>query len=114
MKKPKLPSRILVGNITYNIESLPEDRINAGVNGDCSNVLNHTIRLDPNLTGHDAIETLLHEAFHAIEDIYRIKMTHKQVYKLADALAHLIRHNPHITHWMEQIERYAEEDAEQV
>jgi hypothetical protein len=108
MKKPKLPSRILIGNVAYDIAELPQDRIDAGVNGDCSNVLNHTIRIDPNLVGHDAIETVLHEVLHAMEDVYRIKLSHKQVYQLSNALAAMVRYNPHITNWMEKIENYSE------
>lgn len=108
VKKPKLPSRILIGNVTYDIQSLPQDRIDAGVNGDCSNVLKHTIRIDPNLFGHEAVETLFHEILHAIEDVYRIKISHKQVYQLSNALAQIIRYNPHIPYWMEKIDSYSE------
>jgi hypothetical protein len=112
MKKPKLPSRILIGNIDYDIHPLPKEKILAGVNGDCSNVLNHTMRIDPNLTGHDAIETMFHEILHAVEDVYRIKMSHRQVYQLSDALAHMFRFNPHIPYWMQKIEDYSEQEIE--
>lgn len=112
MKKPKLPSRVLIGNIGYDITELPQDRIDAGVNGDCSSVFNHTIRIDPNIVGHEAIETLFHEMLHAMEDVYRIKISHRQVYQLSKALADMIRHNPQIPYWMEKIELYAEEVTE--
>jgi hypothetical protein len=108
MKKPKLPTRILIGNVDYDIIELPQDRIAAGVDGECSNVFHHTIRIDPNLVGHDAIETLFHETLHAMEDVYRLKLSHKQIYQLSGALAHMVRFNPHITHWMEKIEEAAE------
>jgi hypothetical protein len=108
MKKPKLPSHALIGNIRYQIDELPLDKVRQGINGDCSNVLHHKIRIDPNLLGQEAIDTLFHEIFHAITDIYRINLSHKQIYQLSSALAFLMRHNPHIPHWMEKIEAYSE------
>ena len=108
MKKPKLPSRMLIGNVHYQVNELPQHRIDQGVNGDCSNVLYHTIRIDPSLIGAEAIDTLWHETFHAIADVYGIKLSHKQIYQLSNALTHLVRYNPHISNWMEKIDSYAD------
>jgi hypothetical protein len=108
MKKPKLPAHVLIGNVRYQIEDLPFDKVRQGVNGDCSNVLHHKIRIDPELVGEEAIDTLFHEIFHAMVDIYRINLSHKQIYQLSSALAQLVRYNPHIPNWMEKIEAYSE------
>lgn len=113
MKQPKLPDSVLIGNIRYDITPLPQEQREQGVMGDCSSVVNHRIRIDPNLVGHDAVETMFHELLHAVTDVYGVKLSHRQVYQLSTALSFCVRYNPQITVWMDKIDQYAELIAEE-
>jgi hypothetical protein len=114
MKKPKLPGRILIGNVAYDIKPLPKSDIDRGVDGMCSSVFYHSIYINENQVGVEAVDTMIHEMLHAMQDIYRINLSHKQIYRLADALSHMVDNNPAILHWMQKTVEYADlEDAEQ-
>ena len=107
-KLPKLPSNILIGNVRYQIEDLPSEKVMQGVEGECSNVYHHTIRIDPALHGEQATDTLLHECLHAADDIHRLHLSHKQIYRIAAVLAELFAYNPALLHWMQKTNEYSD------
>jgi hypothetical protein len=113
MKKPKIPTHVLIGNVRYSIEPLPESEKEEGVRGRCSNVLNHRIQIDTDQIGEQAVDTLFHEMLHAMVDVYRMKLSHKQIYKLAGAFSHMASFNPGVLHWMMKTIDYEDLEGEE-
>jgi hypothetical protein len=112
MKKPKSPEHVLIGNVRYSIAPLPEDAKEKDVNGRCTNVLHHRIEIDTDQIGADAVDTLMHEMLHAMSDIYRISLSHKQIYQLSNAFADMAEYNPGILYWMMKTIDYADAQGE--
>ena len=112
MKKPTPPTRILIGPVEYQIEFDNYAIFNTKhVMASVTNVAKHKIRINEN---HPDVETelvdsILHEAIHAMDQIYRIDLKEEQVVKLANALTHFIEYNPHIPYWIERHSSWLEE-----
>jgi hypothetical protein len=112
MKKPNPPTRVLIGPVEYQIQF--EDYTtfsNKNVMASVSEVARHKIRINkdhPNLET-ELVDTILHEAIHAMDQIYKINLKEEQVTSLANALTHFIEYNPHIPYWIERQSSWLEE-----
>lgn len=100
MKKPQLPQYVLIGGVHYSIRPLTDADADDNVMGRCSTVRYRKIQIRPELSGESAVDTMLHEFLHAANDIYRIKLSHAQIYSLGQVLAEMHNHNQHLTDWI--------------
>lgn len=111
VKKPKFPTRALIGPVAWQIEE--RDLRDRKVYGSCSSIAKHYIHVDTINPRQDVeielIDTLLHELLHAMDDTWRIGLSEKQVSLLAEALEHFLPRNPHITYWVEKYHDWLEE-----
>lgn len=109
--RPELPKRIQVGPLGWQIEEVGKEYYgNSTTMASCSSVKNHYIKINTALPNweEEAVDSMLHELIHAMDDTYRIGLSEKKVHLLAEALAHLIEYNPQLIYWIEKHSNYLE------
>ena len=87
--------QIRIGKLDWDIQVLPEDKRDE-LDGRCSMPVEATIEINPELDLFDELDTVLHEALHAIDLMRGLHLSEDQVTKLGNSLATLFVQNP----WM--------------
>lgn len=89
MKLPKrtdYPKEALIHNETYEIRFVNKmSEPPTGDDGECDEI-NKYIRINRNLSAGETFYTFVHELLHAADQEYKIKLTHRQIYKLEKAI----------------------------
>ncbi len=91
MRVPEIkdyPKELHIGGDTYKIVFAK----NIGFSGDCDQG-KHRIRIKAGMSKNETFRTFLHEALHAIEFSIPVKIKHKTVYKLEEAIFNLLVDN---------------------
>jgi hypothetical protein len=112
MKKPTPPTRVLIGPVEYQIKfDVYTTFSGKHVMASIGNVASHKIRINKDHPDFETelVDSILHEAIHAMDQIYKINLKEEQVEKLAEAFTHLIEYNPHIPYWIERHSSWLEE-----
>lgn len=93
-----LPTRLEVAGLRFPIIPCKQIRVESpdgsGFAKGAYMRLNGEILIDQDLSPQFQNEVLLHEALHAIDDVYGLDLSEEQVRVLGVALNHLIRANP--------------------
>jgi hypothetical protein len=114
MKKPELPTRALIGPVTYDIKYQDYTKFNTKTTlGTCSTIADHQIRINVDHPEYEEelVDTILHEFIHAMDHVYEINLKEQQVHDLARAFTHFIEYNPHIPYWIEKHQNWLEEQS---
>jgi len=105
MKKPTPPTRVLIGPVEYQIEFDSYSTFRHGeIMASVTNIARHKIRINKDHPDVEIelVDSILHEAIHAMDQIYKINLKEEQVVTLANALTHFIEYNPHVPYWIER------------
>jgi hypothetical protein len=94
--------KVKIGPVTYQISPTTQEQKNKGIAGICSNVWLHSIKLDETQKGVEAIDTLIHEMLHAMNDIKGMKLTHNQIYFLSDCFSTMLKDNPEVRKYINE------------
>jgi len=92
--KKLIDTKIDVLGYEYDIKPLVEDE-SQDTYGICDS-RKQTIKIDPNLNGLTADDTIMHELVHAIDHTLSLGLNEATVHRLGYALGHLLRNNQHL------------------
>lgn len=92
MKLPIIPARVKIKNrVTYEVVWVDSFK-DAGVLGECR-FDSKQIALKSDESERETFKTFVHEVLHAMEFERGIKIPHKAIYQLEDAVFYLLFHN---------------------
>ena len=92
MKKPKIPPYIKIKNkVVYEVVWLDGFK-DSEVLGECR-FDSKQIALKTGISERETYKTFIHEVLHAVEFERGVKLPHKAVYQLEDALFYILFHN---------------------
>jgi hypothetical protein len=94
--------KVKIGPVTYQISPTTNDEKIKRIDGCCSNVWAHYIRLSDWQKGTEAVDTFIHEILHALNDIKAIKLSHRQIYHLAEGLTRVLKDNKDLRIWIDE------------
>ena len=85
-KRSQYPKEALVHNECYAISFVNKmSESPTGDAGECDEI-NKYIRINRKLSAGETFYTFIHELLHAADQEYKIKLTHRQIYKLEQAI----------------------------
>lgn len=92
MKLPKIPPRLKIKNkVVYEIVWV-ESFADPDVLGECR-FDSKQIAIKDGLSEREAFKTFVHEVLHAVEFERGVKIPHRAIYQLEDAVFYLLFHN---------------------